>query len=56
MKRVKNTIGRYLAKMTVSVAMAAAFITTTDIPCFFALGEPKVPDVLLKLKEDKLGE
>ena len=42
-----------MKNMAVFCAMATTYITPCDLPCVFAVGEPEIPEALLKLKEDK---
>ena len=53
MKKFKNMIGRMVGKMSVFIALSAVFLSPWDGNCVFIIGEPEIPDSLLKLKEEK---
>ncbi len=55
MKKVLDVIGKFMGKSTILCAMAAVFITSTDFLCLMFIGEPKIPEDLLRLKQEKYG-
>lgn len=50
---LKNKCGFLLGRISTFVAMSAVYVMMEDFPCFIIVGEPQIPEGLLKLKEEK---
>lgn len=53
MQRVKKVVGHMLGKISLIIAMSSVFILPWGPGCPLGIGEPKIPDSLLKMKEEK---
>lgn len=53
MFKLKKVLGNMLGKLMVFVAMNAVFISGWHSNCLILIGEPDVPEDLLKMKEEK---
>ena len=54
-EKVKNVMGHMLGKISLIIAMSSVFILPWGPGCSLGIGEPKIPDSLLKMKEEKYG-
>lgn len=49
---MKKFVANILKHSAVLTAFAAVFLTNYDFPCLIFIGEPEIPDSLLKRKEN----
>lgn len=43
----------FIKNTAIFCAMAVTYVTSCDFPCLYVIGEPEIPEALLKLKENK---
>lgn len=55
-KKIRINASNIMAKITISLAMSAVYLTVKDWPCLVIVGEPTIPDILLQKKKEKYGE